>query len=304
MPAHTTSSWRRSRWPHTLTDIGSTAFLTIAIPCVFYFELATVLPAVCGAGSAAYYMHAVCATFILYNIVANQWALIRVDPSIRGVQMNAPAAASVTAGASAARLRSHGWHLCAVCETLAPPRAWHCATCAVCVLRRDHHCAFSGRCVGHRNQRYFWWLCVYLAVGTAYASYFNNRFVFGVHAERFWQPMTAVRIFFPFAVILLEPTWDQAWLTGYLVCTLGCLFAGFLCAYHGQNMWSGALVPERGAGIPRMYDVGGWRNVRMVLGERWWWTWLSPAVRSELPTDGVHEWERLAEEAAGMQKRA
>lgn len=278
---------RSAIWPRTITDIGSTAFLTVAIPAVFYFELSTVLPACVGAYTVAYYVHAAIATFILANIVTNQLALMLVDPSIRGRHL-------VAAGGHLQR-----WRLCAVCETLVPLRTWHCATCGVCVLKRDHHCAFSGCCVGHHNQRYFWWLVVYVFVGTLYASWFNNRFVFGVHAARFWQPLTAVKILFPFAMILLEPTWDQAWLTGYLVCTLGALFSGFLCVYHGQNMLCGAIVHDRGT--RPLYDLGRWRNVEMVLGRRWWLTWLSPFVHSELPTDGVN-WEQVQAQSSGANK--
>lgn len=302
---------RTKIWPRTITDIGSTAFLTFAIPLIFYFEIGTVVPAcVGGADTVAFYVHTAIGTFIVVNIITNQLCLILVDPSIRRRHLNAPATTTTTTTAKAssssndgASINSNAWHFCAVCETVVPPRSWHCATCDICVLKRDHHCAFSGCCVGHHNQRYFFYLIAYLCVGCLYASVFNSLFIFGVHAERFWQPLTAVKIMFPFAVVLLEPSWDQMWLTAYLVCMLGALFSGFLCLYHGQNLWQGVLVYERSDPKP-LYDLGLRRNVEMVLGKRWWLTWISPFVYSELPEDGIHCWERLATNAKGASKRS
>lgn len=293
---------RRVFWPRSITDIGSTGFFSIAIPCVFYFELFTVLPAVVGAHTLAHYLHAIIGTFILQNIVTNQLALMLVDPSIRGRQLNAPPPPpppSADDGDDDDRLQE-SWHLCAVCEALVPPRTWHCTTCGICVLKRDHHCAFSGCCVGHHNQRYFCWLLAYTCVGTAYASWFNVQFVFGVHAALFWNPLTAVKMMFPFAVVLVDTTWEQTWLMAFMVCTLGAAFTGFLCGYHGQNVWLGNVVHDRNesaaGGRRRRWDLGGWTNVEMVLGRRWRWTWVSAFVRSDLPTEGVH-WEWVAAKA-------
>lgn len=283
---------RTTIWPRTITDIGSTAFLTFAVPLIFYFEITVVMPSCVDFGTTAFYVHFAIGTFIVGNIITNQLCLMLVDPSIRRRHLNAPATSS----------RASAWHLCTVCETLVPPRSWHCATCNVCVLKRDHHCAFSGCCVGHHNQRYFCWLIVYLCLGCTYASWFNNWFIFGVHADRFWQPLTAVKILFPFAVVLLEPSWDQMYLTAYLLCTLGALFTAFLCLYHGQNAWKGVLVNERND-VKALYDLGVRRNVEIVLGKRWWLTWLSPFVDSELPEDGIHCWERLTQETSGSNKR-
>lgn len=153
---------RRSFLPRTITDIGSTLFLTAAIPLIFIFELFIVLPNFYEPNSWAFYFHATMGSFVLFNIISNQIALTLRDTSIKGEQLTPP-----TSNETHLKL----WRMCAVCETLTPPRSWHCATCNTCILKRDHHCAFTGCCVGHTNHRYFLMLLVYLCVGTAYARY-------------------------------------------------------------------------------------------------------------------------------------
>lgn len=95
-------------------------------------------------------------------------------------------------------------------------------------------------------------------------------------------------------MIAWEPSMDQLYLLGYLVTMIGMLFTGFLLIYHCQNMREGSLVHDRGS--KPLYNLGLKRNMKMILGERWYLTWLSPFVHSELPHDGIH-WETVLEES-------
>ena len=70
------------------------------------------------------------------------------------------------------------WHYCAVCEAVAPPRAWHCSTCKLCILKREHHCMFAGYCVGHFNHRYFILFLAWTWMGVVYCTYLNTVYVY------------------------------------------------------------------------------------------------------------------------------
>lgn len=276
---------RKHILPKTVTDIGATAFLAVAIPLIYTFELTVVLPLFHDIQYWPYYVHLIAATFVLFNIVTNQIALILCDTSIRGAQLTPPIDNE---------LHMQLWRMCAVCETLTPPRSWHCNTCDTCILKRDHHCAFSGCCVGHKNHRYFLMLVMYLCIGTAYATVYNTYFIWVINAPVFWNLYTVLKIMFPFAMIALEPSWDQLYLTVYLINVIGMLFTGFLLIYHAQNLAKGSLVHDRNEAA--LYNLGWHRNLEMVLGRRWYLTWLSPFVHSELPHDGIH-WESVLQES-------
>lgn len=70
-----------------------------------------------------------------------------------------------------------GWHVCAKCESTAPPRSRHCNTCDVCVLKKEHHCVFTGCCVGLGNHRYFYIFLFLMWGSTLYCSCLNVCFI-------------------------------------------------------------------------------------------------------------------------------
>ena len=70
-----------------------------------------------------------------------------------------------------------GWHVCAPCESVAPPRARHCGVCGHCILKREHHCIFTGCCVGLNNHRYFFLFLLYMWASTFYCSFVNAFFI-------------------------------------------------------------------------------------------------------------------------------
>lgn len=276
---------RKSFLPHGITDIGSTMFLGICIPAVYIFEILIVLPAFFEPGTFLYILHIVLGTFLLFNVATNKIAMILRDTSIKGETLVAPSSADK----ASAKL----WKLCAVCETLTPPRTWHCNTCNTCILRRDHHCAFTGCCVGHTNQRYFLMLLGYLFVSTFYASLYNNYFIWIIHGDRFMKSSTMLKLAFPLVMIVWDQSIETIYLAGYLINMVGVFFIGFLLVYHLRNVLRGTLTHEK----TLAYDLGTKRNIEMVFGVKWYLTWVSPFVRSDLPYDGIH-WEAVLEETS------
>ncbi|XP_037046700.1 probable palmitoyltransferase ZDHHC24 [Bradysia coprophila] len=272
---------RKSILPHGLTDMGSTVFLAICIPAVFIFEIVIILPAFFEPGTLMYILHIVLGTFLLFNVTANKITMMLRDTSIKGEKL------------VPSERTEKLWKMCAVCETLTPPRTWHCNTCNTCILRRDHHCAFTGCCVGHTNQRYFLMLLGYLFLSTFYASLYNNYFIWVIHADKFLKSATILKLAFPLFMIAWDQSTETCYLAGYLINMVGVFFIGFLLIYHMRNVLRGTLTHEK----TLAYDLGVKRNIEMVFGVRWYLTWISPFVTSDLPHDGIH-WGDVLEEAS------
>lgn len=269
--------------PRTITDVGSTAFLFIVIPLVYFFELFVVLPEILDTSSFIYYFHAMMGTFILFNILTNMLAVIFTDTSIREEILTPPASDA----------DKQLWRLCTVCETVAPPRSWHCNICRTCILKRDHHCAFTGCCIGHHNHRFFLMLVAYLFLATTYATLFNNYYFWVVHFDEYYNGTLLLKCVFPLAMFLFEMSLHQSYLMLYVILLIGAVFTGFLLFYHGRVVWRGAVVHERGSAL---FSLGSKRNIEMVFGKRWYWTWVSPFLSSELPHNGIH-WDVILRES-------
>lgn len=272
---------RKSIVPHGLTDIASTCFLAICIPAVFIYEIVIILPVFYEPGTLMYNLHILLAAFLVFNVSANKITMILCDTSIKGEKL--------VPNAKTEKL----WKMCAVCETLTPPRTWHCNTCNTCILRRDHHCAFTGCCVGHTNQRYFLMLLGHLFLSTFYASLYNNYFIWVIHGDEFLKTTTIVKLAFPLFMFAWDQSIETCYLAGYLINMVGMFFVGFLLIYHMRNVLRGTLTHEK----TLAYDLGIKRNIEMVFGVRWYLTWMSPFIRSDLPHDGIH-WGDVLEEAS------
>lgn len=145
---------------------------------------------------------------------------------------------------------------------------------------------YTGCCIGHHNQRYFIWLTFYLLFGTVYCSLYNHFFIWSVHSDHFYNSWTFLKIVFPLAMLAMDASTGQYYLLIYLINAVGGLFAGLLLFYHVRNLLRGRLTHEK----TKQYDFGRIENIRIVFGERWYLTWLSPFVHSPLPHDGI-EWE-------------
>ncbi|KAL2748514.1 putative palmitoyltransferase ZDHHC24 [Vespula maculifrons] len=69
-------------------------------------------------------------------------------------------------------------------------------------------------------------------------------------------------------------------------CCIGMLFTGVLCVYHFRLVFSGCVADESNKNRDT-YDLGWQQNIKEVLGERWFLTWLIPYMKSKLPHDGI-----------------
>ncbi|KAI4497686.1 hypothetical protein M0802_007226 [Mischocyttarus mexicanus] len=74
---------------------------------------------------------------------------------------------------------------------------------------------------------------------------------------------------------------------------VGMLFTGILCIYHFQLVLNGCVADESNKNR-RTYDLGWRQNIKEVLGERWYLTWLVPYIKSQLPHNGI-TWDTKCE---------
>jgi len=72
---------------------------------------------------------------------------------------------------------------------------------------------------------------------------------------------------------------------------VGTLYTGVLCIYHFNLVLKG-IVSNESNKKNFMYNVGWKDNIKEVLGERWYLTWLVPYIKSQLPNDGI-SWDHL-----------
>ncbi|XP_015175722.1 PREDICTED: probable palmitoyltransferase ZDHHC24 [Polistes dominula] len=266
---------RKMIWPRTFSDFASMVFILTIVPLIYWFELWIVLPALYKYNTIPYLCHFILGNFIMLNIVGNFTYTVLCDTSINRTIVPVSTANS-----------KDGWRLCTTCEILAPPRSWHCSTCKTCILKRDHHCIFTGCCVGYFNHRYFIMFLLYLFIATVYAFCYNNFFIWSrIHFE---FPMSIIKIIFPLAIFVFgfDGSIEQFYLLLYIVSVIGMLFTGILCIYHFQLVFNGCVADESNKN-KRTYDLGWRQNIKEVLGERWYLTWLVPYIKSQLPHDGI-----------------
>lgn len=101
-----------------------------------------------------------------------------------------------------------------------------------------------------------------------------------------------IKIVFPLAMLLYDATTGQYYLLMYLIGMIGCIFTGFLLFYHLRLILNGRVVHE----ASYQFNLGKMQNFRMVFGERWYLTWISPFVQSNLNHDGIH-WQHILDES-------
>lgn len=255
-----------------LEHIVYIVILLVFIPVFFYFELFVVCPAIVEEWTLPYFIHNICAMFLLVNIVGNLIYGIFTDTSIKG---------RVIVG-------DKNWSVCPVCECLQPPRSWHCDTCNICILKRDHHCTFFASCVGYFNHRYFILFTMYVFVGMVYAFYYNVKFL----ALRLnWNHgLVVVKFLLPLASFFVDFGEESIYVFLVVMNVIIAAFTGFLFFYHVNNIIQGKTVHETKHSTKEfMYDQGWKHNLIDVLGRRWHLTWISPFIHSPLPGNGI-EW--------------
>lgn len=269
-----TESIKNAQLKRVVEHIFYLAIVFVLIPLFFYFELCIVLPAVCDEGTPAHFVHLVCATFLLHNIVGNLIYGMCTNTTIKGRILD-----------------SHGknnWTVCTECECRRPPRAWHCSICNICILKRDHHCTFFACCVGYYNHRYFILFTFYIFVSMLYAFYFNVKFLAPFIS---WNHgLAIVKFVFPLANFVIDFGKDSLYVFLVVINVVVGAFTGFLFIYHFNNILKGRIVPEmKHSPKDSQYDKGWKKNLIEVFGTKWFLTWMSPFIKSSLPGNGI-EW--------------
>lgn len=256
--------------PKTAQDACVTTFVLLIIPAVYWFEIFLVLPSFYEVGSAWYTFHMVTGTFILFNVTANLLATMLCDTSIKGKIMPSTL--------------SGEWRFCSVCEATAPPRSWHCNICNTCILKRDHHCIFTSCCIGHYNLRYFLMFVFYIFLATIYATFYNAYFI--TSYVEIYNLYMLLKIFFPLAMVFVDLSMKQLYLFLFLIIVIGGVFTGVLFYLHMTQMLRGMVTYEKDHKIT-LYDRGTKQNIKEVFGDRWYLVWISPFIKSTLPSDGI-----------------
>ncbi|XP_038210266.1 probable palmitoyltransferase ZDHHC24 [Zerene cesonia] len=253
------------------------SYLTIIfvlVPAFLYFEICIVLPTVVQEWTIPYYLHYICATFLLMNILGNMIFGMFTDTSIRGKHLDSE--------------NKDDWTMCAVCECLRPPRAWHCDTCDICILKRDHHCTFFACCVGYYNHRYFMCFTFYIFIAMFYSFYYN---IFFLSKFLKWNRGLIIGKFvFPLAAFVIDFGEESIYVFLVEINFIVGVFTGFLFLYHFNNLIKGKVTPERKSCSKEIsYNKGLKLNLIEVFGSKWYFTWISPFINSPLPGNGI-EW--------------
>ncbi|CDS01165.1 hypothetical protein [Sporisorium scitamineum] len=158
---------------------------------------------------------------------------------------------------------------CKTCSAFKPPRSHHCKTCQRCVLRMDHHCPWLANCVGHFNYPHFIRFLFYVDITcTFHLVMISCRVLDKFNSYTYWR----------------EPsTRELVWLVvNYALCIPVIVLVGVFSVYHFYcvavnqttiESWEKdrtATMIRRGRvrKVKYPYDLGVWRNVKQVLGDR------------------------------------
>ncbi|XP_014673429.1 PREDICTED: probable palmitoyltransferase ZDHHC24 isoform X1 [Priapulus caudatus] len=261
-------------FPRRRYDQVSFIFMLIGIPFGIGFEVIVVLPVYHSSMTSPIVgLHVALTLFITANVAANMYWVITTDASGRSLGLPS--------------VLKSGWKYCHECQLNSPPRSYHCAHCGECVLRRDHHCVFTGCCVGFRNHRYYLVAVMYLWIGAIYGVTYSWSYI--------WQEVGGATV----ANVLSLVAPHIAVVVGHLdlytftlmslqamACVLVFLTT-YLFFYQVALVRSGQTAYERRHGVTMYEGTSAADNVRQLLGERWYLTWVWPSVRSRLPGDGM-----------------
>lgn len=263
--------FRKRFMPRTFADFSALVFMSLIIPTIYWFEVYVVAPTVYN--TTLNFLHTLLGTYIVLNILGNFIAIITVDTSTQGQVL--PSQVPL------------GWHVCASCESTAPPRSHHCNTCNMCILKKEHHCVFAGCCVGLANHRYFYIFLFLMWGSTLYCSFLNACFIWPYVGGFNWWAL--VRLLLPGVWLLWEPSINTLYSFLFSINVIGCLFMSVLMYYYTALLVTNTTTYENNHGKGQKYDQGREHNLKVTLGERWYLTWVFPTLYSRLPCDGL-EW--------------
>ncbi|XP_014673430.1 PREDICTED: probable palmitoyltransferase ZDHHC24 isoform X2 [Priapulus caudatus] len=125
----------------------------------------------------------------------------------------------------------------------------YCHECQLNSPPRSYHCAHCGECVLRRDHH-----CVFTGCCVGFR---NHRYY-----------LVAVMYLWIGAIYGVTYSWSYIWQEVALV-------------------RSGQTAYERRHGVTMYEGTSAADNVRQLLGERWYLTWVWPSVRSRLPGDGM-----------------
>ena len=261
----------RSFFPRHSSDIFAFCMMLVCLHIVGFYELLVILPYIDSERNKTFWFHVVCGLFVYFNVITSFFLLSTTN--------------STTARHILPSILKPGWRYCSECQTNSPPRSSHCWLCNSCVLRRDHHCMFSGSCVGHQNQRYFLTLLFYLTVGSIYCNYLNFDYTFEILGGFSWRSVLTMILPLLSWTIGIAGTVTFAVSFVSAMCIVSLFLFIILMFYHGRNVFYGQTCNERNRGI-NDYNYGWKTNIRIVLGERWYCSWLCPLITSPPLGDG------------------
>jgi palmitoyltransferase len=122
-------------------------------------------------------------------------------------------------------------------------------------------------------------------IATLYATILSFRVIFYINGGFSWTLIGAA--IFPVLLWMLQLVQISPYVM--LTSTMAIFFVfitGIMLVFHSWHLYNGQTYWESEKGLKR--DKGLIKNVKDLIGSRWWIVWLFPFVPSPLPGDGTH----------------
>lgn len=277
----------RKVWPkHSLADRCGFSFTHCGLTFIICFQWFTVLPLYHKPFTEMYCLHVGCGLFILFQVFMNLYELLLSDTTVESLGKKIPV------------VLQKDWYFCKICQLHVPPRAHHCPLCSICILKRDHHCMFTGNCVGHFNHRNFIMMVFYLWIGCIYTLLFNLDFYSKVLGT---LDFTYIKLIIPpyaFLVFLYKVVFGSLNIYQFyvllvsIVNIMAMFFFTMLLGFQAFFVSNGQTQFECKKKITK-YSRCVLENWKVVLGSRWYLTFISAYVISPLANDGTYSDEFL-----------
>ncbi|KAI9202668.1 DHHC palmitoyltransferase-domain-containing protein [Polychytrium aggregatum] len=186
---------------------------------------------------------------------------------------------------------------CYTCKVYKPPRSHHCSYCERCVLKMDHHCPWLNNCIGYYNYGYFVRFVLSVSFASSYCVFLTGMRMWELleyQKRQQLDPWNSIQYYTPrlrdteVIFMILDMI-----ILFILLFTVGILSI-FQTSYLLQNVttiesFENAKIEElkRKQVIPQdrifPYDLGWFRNLKAVLGPRWYlWMLPLPAIGTGL----------------------
>ena len=233
-----------------------------------------ILPVVTDLNSSVGVMHFIASGWFCFNAAWNHYMASTVNP---GYPLPELLPKSEPSEADKLSRRGESWsRFCCTCWQWKPPRTHHCYFCGVCVLKMDHHCPWINNCVGHKNQKYFILMLLYISLATGHITTVLFFYIKGM-----------VPAYFPHKAYQMEPAMGVVFLLSFTICIAMVFFLAWNCYLLLSNQTAVECVARR-TGNP--FDLGsGYTNLQEVFGYySSSWMMIMPTV--ELIDSNGHEY--------------